>query len=219
MFTGLIESVCPVKSIRPGSDGRVLTVDLKSTADGTAGGDSIAVNGVCLTVSGITGTTADFDVSGETLEKTTVGELRVGQMVNIERAISPGGRFGGHFVQGHIDGTAGIAAIEPQGEFRNVTFKPEPLLLDDIIKKGSIAVDGISLTVADIDEKTFTAAIIPETWNKTNLQFAKTGTKVNIETDIIVKAVKKQLERIFADDKNEKSGENLTVEKLKNLGF
>lgn len=219
MFTGLIESVCPVKNIRSGRDGKVVSVDLQHTADGTAVGDSIAVNGVCLTVSRITGTKADFDVSGETLENTTIGELQAGQMVNIERAVSPGGRFGGHFVQGHIDSTAEITGIQNRGEFWNVTFQPEPELAGDIIKKGSIAVDGISLTVADLDEKSFTVAIIPETWNKTNLQFARTGAKVNIETDIIVKAVRKQLENILSDDKNKKSGENLTIEKLKNLGF
>jgi riboflavin synthase len=213
MFTGLIEEICPVKGIKPESSGMRLTVDLKGLAGEVETGDSIAVNGVCLTVSDIRGGDVNFDVSCETVSKTTINELKTGKMVNIERAMRAGGRFGGHFVQGHIDGKAKIDKIENTGQFWNVSFQAEREIMQDIIKKGSVAVDGISFTAADVDENGFTVAIIPETWNKTNLQFAKAGQNVNIETDIIVKTVRKQLENIASSEGN------LTIDKLKELGF
>lgn len=213
MFTGLIQSLCQVKSINRSADSMRLTVELRSLADNTIIGDSIAVNGVCLTVASINGQAAAFDVSAETLSKTNLGKLTPDSTVNVETALKPTDRLGGHFVLGHIDGVATIAAIEKKGRFANIKVKADPDLLEQMVPKGSVAVDGISLTIADIDTDSFTVALIPETLNKTTLGQVKLSDTVNIETDIIVKAIKKQLENILPKQ------EKLTVERLKELGF
>jgi riboflavin synthase len=212
MFTGIIEAICTVKTAVVSAGAMKLTVDLAAPARGCKTGDSIAVNGVCLTITKITGTIVDFDISGETLAKTTLGSLRAGAFVNIERALAADGRFGGHFVLGHINGTATIKSIEKKGQFSNMTFAADKELLDNMIGKGSVAVDGISLTVAKLNKDSFTVALIPETLNRTILGKAKLGDKVNIETDCIVKAVKKHLEQILPK-------QDLTIEKLQELGF
>ncbi len=213
MFTGLIETTCSVKSVRQGADSTLLTVDLGELAGESRIGDSISINGVCLTVAGIEGAIVSFDVSAETLAKSTLGKLQPGSQVNIERALKAADRFGGHFVQGHIDGTATIAAITRRGEFADIRFAAEAELLDAMVVKGSVAVDGISLTIANIDQNGFTIAIIPETLRRTTLGKARIGDCVNIETDIIVKTIKRQLENILPKK------EPLTAEKLKELGF
>jgi len=213
MFTGLIETVCTVKSVRRTADGMQLTVDLGATADETKIGDSIAVNGTCLTVVGLASGTAGFDVSSETLAKSTLGGLKQGRAVNVELAMKAAGRFGGHIVAGHIDGVAAIKAIKKQGRFDNIRFAAGAELLDQMVVKGSVAVDGISLTIADMDSSSFSVAIIPQTLAKTTLGTAKVGDEVNIEIDVIVKTVKKQLEKILPKK------EKLTIDKLKQLGF
>lgn len=212
MFTGLVEAICTVKSARRIADSMVLTIALGKLADGTKTGDSIAINGACLTVTRLAGGLADFDVSAETLVKSTLGNLRPLSQVNVERAMKATDRFGGHIVQGHIDGTATIKAIDRHGEFADIRFATGAELLDQMAVKGSVAVDGISLTVANMDESSFGVAIIPETLKKTTLGSAKVSNVVNLETDIIVKVIKKQLERILPQDR-------LTIEKLKQLGF
>jgi riboflavin synthase len=191
----------------------LLTVDLGELADDCKTGDSIAVNGVCLTVARLRAAAADFDVSPETLAKSALSKLRPASMVNIERAIRANDRFGGHFVQGHIDGTAVVQTVESRGDFAQMKFTAPNELLDDMVAKGSVAVDGISLTIAEISQGSFSIAVIPETWNKTTLNKVRIGDKVNIETDIIVKAVKKRLEKILPQS------QTLTAEKLKGLGF
>ncbi len=213
MFTGLIESVCRVKSVSRSSSAMLLSIDLGELADGSKTGDSITINGACLTVAGLDGQLAHFDVSAETLAKSNLGRLRPTSMVNAERAIKANGRFGGHFVTGHIDGVATIKAINKQGEFADIKFEASRELLDQMVVKGSVAVDGISLTIADMNEGGFSVAIIPETLEKTMLSKAKVGDVVNIENDIIVKTVKKELKKILPQK------ENLTIEKLKELGF
>lgn len=218
MFTGLIEAVCTVESIRQIAGAMRLTIDLAALAGGSKVGDSIAINGVCLTIAELNRTLAGFDVSGETLAKSTLGKLKPKSFVNAERALMAGGRFGGHFVQGHIDGTATIKAINKQapkgqGQFANMEFTAGDELLDGMVVKGSVAVDGISLTIADINKSGFSVAIIPKTLERTMLGKAKIGDTVNIETDIIVKAVKKQLDNLLLRE------QKLTVEKLKELGF
>ena len=215
MFTGLIETVCTVKSVSrsSGTDQMHLTVDLGKLADETKIGDSIAINGVCLTIAKLRGNLATFDISGETLTKSTLGKLRPASSVNAELAIKAADRFGGHFVSGHIDGLGTIKAIKRQGQFANMKFEAGPELLDQMVVKGSVAVDGISLTIASMDKNSFSAALIPQTLEKTTLGRAKIGDSVNIETDIIIKTVKKQLEKILPQK------ERLTVEKLKQLGF
>lgn len=213
MFTGLVETICTVRSIRSGAHSSVLAVDLGALAAESKTGDSVAVNGVCLTVVGIEGTIASFDVSAETLAKSTLGVLRPSSQVNIERAMRATDRFGGHFVQGHIDGTATLAAIDRHGKYADLRFAAGTELLDTMVVKGSVAVDGVSLTIADIDHNGFTIAIIPETLKRTTLSKARIGDCVNIETDIIVKTVKRQLENIVPKT------EPLTAERLRQLGF
>ena len=191
----------------------VLNVDLGELALDAKIGDSIAINGVCLTVSEKSGSCANFEVSSETLSKSTIGGLKPQAKVNAESALRPTDRFGGHFVQGHIDGTATIKEVQRQGKFADIKFAAGPELLSQMVAKGSVAVDGVSLTVAAMDSKTFTVAVIPQTLGATTLGTAKVGDSVNIETDIIVKTVKKQLENILPQ-----RGE-LSVERLKELGF
>ncbi|MBW8000669.1 MAG: riboflavin synthase [Planctomycetes bacterium] len=213
MFTGLIEAICPVKTLRQSSNGMQITVDLASLAQGTNIGDSIAINGTCLTVTKIDGQLATFDVSGETIQKSAIDKLTPATLVNVERAMLPTQRFGGHFVQGHIDGTAKIQTIQNKGQFREIEFAASEKLLNQLIEKGSVAVNGISLTIAKLKQTSFTIAVIPQTWENTTLQKAKIGDTLNIETDIIVKTVKKQLEQILPQEGN------LTEDKLRQLGF
>jgi len=191
----------------------LLTIDLGWLADDGKIGDSIAINGVCLTIAKLEGGIATFDLSGETLAKSTLGKLKPSSQVNIERAIKATDRFGGHIVLCHIDDTATIKAIDKRGEFADMKFAANAELLEVMVVKGSVAVDGISLTIASMDQNSFSVAIIPETLKKTTLGRAKIGDEVNIETDIIVKAIKKQLENILPQT------QSLTTEKLKELGF
>jgi len=213
MFTGLIEAICTLKSAYTTGGGMQLTIDLGKLADETKIGDSIAINGVCLTVARLQGSLAGFDISGETLAKSTLSKLKPSSQVNTERAIKAIDRLGGHFVQGHIDGTATIKAIDKHGQFADIKFAANPELLNQMIVKGSVAVDGISLTIANMEENSFSTTIIPKTLEKTTLGKAKIGNCVNIETDIIVKTIKKQLEKILPRQ------EKLTVERLKEIGF
>jgi len=213
MFTGLIEQVCRIQAVRPGAGAVKLTIDLGKLADECKIGDSVAVSGVCLTVAGLEGNLVRFDVSGETLAKSSLAKLTSGSKVNIELAMKIGDRFGGHIVQGHVDGVAKIKTIDKRGEFADIRFEAEGELLDQMVVKGSVAVDGISLTIASMDVSNFSMAVIPETLKKTTLGEAKTGDVVNIETDIIIKTIKKQLEKILPQKGT------LTEEKLKQLGF
>jgi len=213
MFTGLIEAVCRVKSVHRSGGAMLLAIDIGNLAEASGIGESVAVSGVCLTITKFEGGAAVFDVSAETLSKSTLGKLSPSSQVNIERAIKATDRFGGHFVQGHIDGTATVKAIEKQGKFAGMKFAAEAELLDAIVVKGSVAVDGISLTISGIEKNSFTVALIPETLNKTTLGKVRIGDKVNIETDIIVKTIKRQLEKILPQR------QPLTAEKLKGLGF
>ena len=216
MFTGLIEAICKVTSVQPAAGlpkGGLLTIDLGNLAADARVGDSIAINGACLTIARLNGTLATFELSGETLTRTTLGKLNPASQVNIERAMKASDRFGGHFVQGHIDGVAKIASIDRTGEFAEMKFAAGPELLGQMVVKGSVAIDGISLTAAGMDSTGFRVAIIPQTLKKTTLGSAKTGDLVNIETDIIVKTIKKQLEMLLPQK------QTLTVEKLRQLGF
>lgn len=213
MFTGLIETICTVKSVRRSAESMVLTIDLGKLADESKTGDSIAINGACLTIAGLQGSLASFDVSAETLAKSTLGKMKPSSEVNVERSLKASDRFGGHFVLGHVDGTATIAAIDKSGKFANIKFAAKAELLDAIVVKGSVAVDGISLTIAAVDIKSFSVSVIPETLKRTTLGKATIGDCVNIETDIIVKTIKRQLDEILP----KKQG--LTAEKLRQLGY
>lgn len=213
MFTGLIEALGKVKAVRKTAAGTMLSIDIGQISNSAKNGDSINVNGVCLTVSKLSGSIADFDISGETLSRSTLGKLTGGIKVNLEQAMKADGRFGGHIVQGHVDGVGTLKNIRQAGEFYDVTFAAEKELLDSMVTKGSVAVDGISLTIAAMDKESFSTAIIPVTWQNTNLGTLKIGDKVNIETDMIVKTIKKQVWLMLGKDKG------LTVEKLKEMGF
>jgi riboflavin synthase len=215
MFTGLIESVCEVRSIAAGgaSGGGSLTVDLGYVADDCKMGDSIAINGACLTVAKLSGTVATFALSGETLAKSTLAALRAGSQVNVERAMKATDRFGGHMVQGHVDGTGTIRAVKKVGQFADIEFGAEPHLLEQMVVKGSVAVDGVSLTVAELGPASFRVAAIPETLSRTTLGAARIGDRVNLEVDIIVKIVRRQLESILPQKGP------MTVESLRQMGF
>ena len=213
MFTGLIEKVCSIRSVRRSNNSMVLLVNLGDMASECKIGDSISVSGVCLTISKIEGNISEFDISGETLIKTSLGKLQISSHVNIERAMKPTERFGGHFVLGHVDGTAKIEKIDKNGEFADIKFSAGKELIDSMVEKGSVAVDGISLTISKLDKNSFNIAIIPQTMKQTTLGNVKTGELVNIETDIIIKAVKKQLEQIL------QKKDMITAEKLREFGF
>ncbi len=213
MFTGLIEAVCRIDKTQRLGDSIRIFVELGPTVAECNRGDSIAVNGVCLTIAELAEQVAAFDVSSETLAKSTLGKLTAGTIVNIERAVKADGRFGGHFVQGHIDGVARIENIDRQGEYRRIRFAADTDLLEQMVNKGSVAVDGISLTVAMLDENGFEITIIPETISRTSLQNAKVADQVNIETDLIVKVVQKQLLKVLPQK------DNITIEKLQEMGF
>jgi riboflavin synthase len=222
MFTGLIESVCKVKSANTAAGGGIrLAIELDKLASQCKPGDSVAVNGVCLTIAKLQGGLAQFDVSGETLARSTLGRLKSSSPVNVELAVKAGDRLGGHFVQGHIDGTAKIGKIsregrltaEQQNEFARITFTAGAELLAQMVVKGSVAVDGVSLTIAALGEDSFSVSIIPETLKRTTLGAAKIGDLVNIETDIIVKTIKSAIDKILPKE------QKLTTERLKELGF
>ncbi|MFC1764221.1 riboflavin synthase [Planctomycetota bacterium] len=215
MFTGLIESVCEVRSLTPapGAQGKCLEVVLGSRYTDVQIGDSIAVNGVCLTVTQLEKQTARFDVSPETLARTTLGDLQIGMQVNTERALQIGDRLGGHFVQGHVDGIATVRSLQTQGDFINITFRADKSLLEQLVLKGSVAVDGVSLTVAHLDSQSFSVAVIPQTAQVTTLYNKRSGVRVNIEIDLLVKAVRRTCLALF--EKNP----TLTVDKLRQMGF
>jgi riboflavin synthase len=213
MFTGIIQQVCTVKALSKSGGSAALTIDLGQLANQAKTGDSIAINGSCLTVSKLAGASATFDISSETLAKTTLGKLAPGTKVNVELAMRADDRFGGHFVLGHIDGTAAIRKIENKGEFSTFTFAVPKDLLDQMVPKGSVAVDGISLTIAELNADGFTVAIIPQTLKETTLGQAKINQKTNIEIDIITKTVRRYLE------KNIPPKGNLTIKDLQQQGF
>ncbi len=214
MFTGLTESVCAVRvATASGTGGMGLGVDLGPLAQGAAIGDSIAINGACLTVVSLAATVAHFDVSPETLHRSTLGSLRPSVRVNVERALQVGDRFGGHMVQGHVDGTAVIRSAARQGKFLEMTFGAEAEVLQSLVARGSVAVEGVSLTVASLTDTGFSVAIIPQTASTTTLGAARPGDRVNIETDLVVKAVRRILQQMVGQTSD------MTVDKLRAMGF
>ncbi len=195
MFTGLIEAVGTITDVQEVAGGRRLCIASSAAPVATAApGDSIAVNGVCLTAVAVTPGVFEADVSPETLRVTTLGRLQAGILVNLERPLRADGRLGGHFVQGHVDGIGRIDAITEEVDFRRVTIACPPGLAGAIVPKGSIAVDGISLTVASLAAGSFDVQIIPYTWEETNLRAASVGAPANLECDIIGKYVARAVE-------------------------
>lgn len=195
MFTGLIEEVGTVARLEGNARGAKLTVRCKTVLEGTRAGDSIATNGVCLTVTARTEDTFTADVMAESLRRSGLGTLRPGARVNLERAMPADGRFGGHIVSGHIDGTGTVRELAPEGENAVwVTVAAAPALLRYIVEKGSIAIDGISLTVAFVDSRCFKVSIIPHTGAETTLLHRKPGDTVNLECDIVAKYIEKLMQ-------------------------
>lgn len=193
MFTGIVEAVGKVMSIERGRDAVRLTVSGGKVAEDVAIGDSVALNGVCLTVVDARPPLLTFEAVYETLRRTSLGNLGTGDTLNLERALPVTGRLGGHIVQGHVDGTGRIASIRPIGDSWYVYVEASPELLRYVVTKGSIAIDGISLTVADSDDRTFAVSVIPHTWDHTTLNERIAGDTVNLECDILGKYVEKLL--------------------------
>lgn len=216
MFTGIIEEVGVVKSIQRGAASSFIQISADTVLSDAHIGDSIAVNGVCLTVTDLAGNSFKADVMNETLSRSSLGLLKNGSPVNLERAMSAQGRFGGHIVSGHIDGTGIITDIKKDGIAVWYTVSADSDILHYIVEKGSIAIDGISLTVAAVTDKSFSVSIIPHTCANTILTSKKMGDTVNLENDIIGKYVEKLLMR----ENTEKSGKTgITEEFLAKNGF
>ena len=193
MFTGIIEDIGTVKAIQRGAKSVVLTIQSDKIMKDVSLGDSIAVNGVCLTATSIGKDFFTADVMPETMNRSSLGNLKAGSPVNLERAMPADGRFGGHIVSGHIDGTGIISGIERDDNAVWYTVKTDKDILKYIVEKGSIAIDGISLTVAYVDDNEFKVSIIHHTLKQTILGFKKQGDKVNLENDIIGKYVERLL--------------------------
>ena len=193
MFTGIIEELGSVRSIEERGENARIVIAAHVVTDGTNHGDSIAVNGVCLTALDIHPDSFAADVSRETLQRSTLGSLKPGVPVNLERAVTPATRLGGHIVQGHVDGRGQFAGVEDHGESWTIRIAYPEELGRYLVFKGSVAVEGISLTIAGLTGEYFEVAIIPKTWEVTNLSQLKPGDHVNLEVDVIAKYVERLL--------------------------
>lgn len=211
MFTGIIEELGHVKSIRKGGVSAQLEIEANTVLEGTKIGDSIATNGVCLTVTSLTPTSYTADVMHESLRRSSLGQLKAGSPVNLERAMALGDRFGGHIVSGHIDGMGRIINIKADGNAIWYTIEVGADLLRYIVEKGSITIDGISLTVAAVDSSSFKVSVIPHTRAVTSLSARQVGDSVNLECDVIGKYVEKLMQPKEADDD---ASSGLTMEAL-----
>jgi len=195
LFTGLVEEIGIVRSLVKGELSAFLTLEARKVLDGLQEGDSIAVNGACLTVTGLTSTSLTVDVMAETLSKTNLALLSPGAGVNLERALKIGGRMGGHFVTGHVDATGVILSSRVRGIATDVWIKASPELEEFIVPQGSIALDGVSLTVADLKPGAFMVSLIPHTRKITTLGNKQAGDLLNIEADLIGKYISHLLTR------------------------
>jgi riboflavin synthase len=193
MFTGIIEEIGIIKGFCRHSNGAKIEVECDKVIDGTKLGDSISINGVCQTVVEITSKSFSADVSEETLKVTNFDDIKLGDKVNLERALTLNSRLGGHIVSGHVDTLGKLLSVEKLSDFYNLKFKIFSGLEKYVVKKGSITINGVSLTVAEIDREVVKVAIIPHTFENTNLHVLKIGDLVNVETDILGKYVEKFL--------------------------
>lgn len=196
MFTGLVETLGTVRQLQSEGEGRRLIIAEQRLAGELAMGESVAVNGVCLTVIALADDTFSFQVGPETLRCTDLGELSAGDRVNLERALQVGERLGGHIVQGHVDGLGRLASRQQQGDYEMVWFSCPENLAAQMVPKGSVAVDGISLTVVDVGKDGFSVALIPHTLDITTLGFKKPPATVNLETDLFGKYIWKYLQQL-----------------------
>lgn len=215
MFTGIVEEVGNVREIRKGQTSSFIEIQAKTVISDVHLGDSIAVNGVCLTVTEFSADSFRADVMNETLNRSSLGSLRSGSHVNLERAMPANGRFGGHIVSGHIDGTGVITDIRRDGISVWYTIGTTAAVMRYIVEKGSVAIDGISLTVAKVTDSSFSVSIIPHTAEQTVLSYKKTGDTVNLENDIIGKYV----EKLMNPQNSPKEPNGITMEFLAKNGF
>lgn len=215
MFTGIIEETGRIKKIQKGRHSAVISIQAETVLEGTKVGDSIAVNGVCLTVKGLENGMFHADVMHETLSRSALRNLVPGSRVNLERAMAADGRFGGHIVAGHVDGTGNIVRIENDDNAVWYTIQAEEELLRFVVEKGSVAVDGISLTVARTGNDWFSVSVIPHTSRETALRGKKPGDLVNLETDIIGKYI----EKLIRGSTAKKPESAITEEFLLRCGF
>ena len=215
MFTGIVEEIGKVQNIRKNIKSSVIVIEGNKIFEDIHVGDSIAVNGVCLTVTTFNNNIFEADIMNETLNRSSLGRLKNGSYVNLERAMSANGRFGGHIVSGHIDGTGKIVKIEKDDNAIWYTISVEEKLMKYIVEKGSVAIDGISLTVAKVCTKDFSVSIIPHTVKETILSHKSVGDIVNIENDVIGKYV----EKFINFPQKNKDKKNITMDFLINNGF
>ncbi len=211
MFTGVIEEIGIVKYFNRSNENASMIIECNETLKDTKIGDSIAVNGVCQTVTKINSNTFHVEISNETLSVTNFVNLKINDKVNLERALTLNSRLAGHIVSGHVDGNAKVKKIEKLTDFYNITFETAPSINKYIVNKGSVTVNGISLTVSNVLNCEFKTAIIPHTFENTTLKYLKIGEFVNIETDILAKYV----EKILSTNNNVSIDENF----LKENGF
>lgn len=226
MFTGIIEEVGTIDKIANGSKSAVLFIKASKVLEDTKLGDSIAVNGVCLTVTSMEGDIFTADVMAETLRRSSLGSLSKGSKVNLERAMAANGRFGGHIVSGHIDGTGRIASMVREDNAVWVEINASAEILKFIVMKGSIAIDGISLTVAGLAEESFSVSVIPHTGEETTLLKKGAGDIVNLENDVVGKYVDRLLNYssstvtdLDKETDSKETGPDITMEFLKSNGF
>lgn len=215
MFTGIVEEVGYVKAVVSGTISGEISIKASKVLENTKIGDSIAVNGVCLTVTKLLADGFTADVMPETLRRTNLGALSTGSAVDLERAMAADGRFGGHIVSGHIDGTGTVMDMRNEGNAVWVRISAASEILGLIVEKGSITIDGISLTVASLSSDSFQVSIIPHTASETILLKKKPGDKVNLENDIVGKYVK----RLMGGPINTENKSNITMEFLAENGF
>ncbi|MEM6331165.1 MAG: riboflavin synthase [Planctomycetota bacterium] len=193
MFTGLVQSLAGVTAIEREGPGVRLTIEDGPTATRAAIGDSIAVNGCCLTVVGVDGARVAFQAGEETLSRTNLGQLRPGDRVNLETSLRVGDQLGGHYVTGHVDALGTVDDVRQDGEWSNYWFRVPAGLTRQMAGKGSVAVDGVSLTLVDVEAERFSVALIPHTLSATTIGARRVGDRVNIETDVLAKYVERQL--------------------------
>jgi riboflavin synthase len=193
MFTGLVETTGRVAAITDQPPGRRFGIDAGLVSEGAQIGDSISINGCCLTVVAIDAARLDFEAGEETLSRTNLGQLEVGSQVNLERSLAVGDRLGGHYVTGHIDAVGELIERREDPPWAHLRFRLPTRLASQVAAKGSIAIDGISLTVVDVDDDSFTVALIPHTLEVTTLGNRQVGDRVNLETDVLAKYVQRSL--------------------------
>ena len=196
MFTRIVEAIGSVAALARRGDLTALVVDAPGVTDGVRIGDSIAVNGCCLTVTAIDGSRLSFEAVLETFEKTSLGDLAPGSHLNLERAMRAGARFDGHIVQGHVDGTGRVRSLTREGDDVRFAVDCGPEIGDFLVEKGSVAIDGVSLTIVGVGDEGFDVALIPHTLKATTLGEREPGDRVNLEADVLGKYVKRYLDRV-----------------------